>query len=67
MKRPADANVSGLDTGRNIEEVKKKLVGYRVPMKLSNKYFKKEGINEKLEDMNKTLKKMAELKRKPRY
>jgi hypothetical protein len=36
-------------------------------MKLSNKYFKKEGINEKLEDMNKTLKKMAELKRKPRY
>jgi hypothetical protein len=56
-----------LDTGRNIEEVKKKLVGYRVPMKLSNKYFKKEGINEKLEDMNKTLKKMAEQKRKPKY
>lgn len=39
-------------------------------MRLNNKYFKKDlNINEKLEGMNRTLKKVADLKnnRKPRY
>jgi hypothetical protein len=48
------------NTARNIDEVKKKLQTYKVPMRLNSKYFKKElNINEKLEDMNKTLKKVA--------
>lgn len=58
------------NTARNIDEVKKKLQTYKVPMRLNSKYFKKElNINEKLEDMNKTLKKVAEMKnvKKPKY
>jgi len=52
------------------EEVKKKLQTYKIPVRLNSKYFKKElNINDKLEDMNKTLKKVAELKstKKPKY
>lgn len=58
------------NTARNIDEVKKKLQTYKVPMRLNSKYFKKElNVNEKLEDMNKTLKKVAEMKnvKKPKY
>jgi len=42
----------------------------KTPIKLSGKYFKKEvEVESKLEEMNKTLKKMAELKssKKPKY
>lgn len=58
------------NTARNIDEVKKKLQTYKVPVRLNSKYFKKElNINEKLDDMNKTLKKVAEMKnvKKPKY
>lgn len=61
---------TNIHSTRNIDDVKKKLQSYKVPMRLNNKYFKKDlNINEKLEDMNKTLKKVADLKnsKKPRY
>lgn len=38
-----------IHSARNIEDVKKKLQSYKVPMRLNNKYFKKDlNINEKL-------------------
>lgn len=61
---------TNINTCRNIDDVKKKLQTYKIPVRLNNKYFKKElNINDKLEDMNKTLKKVAELKntKKPKY
>ncbi len=61
---------TNINTCRNIDEVKKKLQTYKIPVRLNSKYFKKElNINDKLEDMNKTLKKVAELKstKKPKY
>lgn len=61
---------TNINTCRNIDDVKKKLQTYKIPVRLNSKYFKKElNINDKLEDMNKTLKKVAELKntKKPKY
>lgn len=63
---------TNVNTSRNIDDVKKKLqtLSTKAPIKLNSKYFKKEtDIQGKLEDMNKTLKKMAELKttKKPKY
>jgi hypothetical protein len=69
-KLSKDMLQTNLNTARNIDEVKKKLQTYKVPMRLNSKYFKKDlNINEKLEDMNKTLKKVAEMKnvKKPKY
>lgn len=67
---PKDMFHTNINTCRNIDDVKKKLQTYKIPVRLNNKYFKKElNINDKLEDMNKTLKKVAELKntKKPKY
>lgn len=57
------------NTSRNIDDIKKKLQAYKLPEKLNTRYFKKETyVNDKLNDMNKTLKKMADLRtRKPKY
>jgi hypothetical protein len=69
-KMPKESFHTNLNTTRNIDDVKKKLQSYKAPMRLNTKYFKKElNVNEKLEDMNKTLKKVAELKssKKPKY
>lgn len=69
-KMPKDMFHTNINTCRNIDDVKKKLQTYKIPVRLNNKYFKKElNINDKLEDMNKTLKKVAELKntKKPKY
>ncbi len=69
-KLSKDMFQTNLNTARNIDEVKKKLQTYKVPMRLNSKYFKKDlNLNEKLEDMNKTLKKVAEMKnvKKPKY
>lgn len=41
-KQPKDMFQSNLNTARNIDDVKKKLQSYKVPMRLNNKYFKKE-------------------------
>ena len=61
---------TNINTSRNIDDVKKKLQNYKISIRLNSKYFKKElNINDKLEDMNKTLKKVAEMKnaKKPKY
>lgn len=57
-----------MNTSRNIEEVRKKLqtLSTKAPLKIGMKYFRKE-VPGKLEEMNKTLKKMSEMKSKPKY
>ncbi len=65
-----DAFHSNINSVRNVDNIRSKLRQYKAPIKLNRKHFKKEiNINDKLEDMNKTLKKVAELKntKKPKY
>jgi len=69
-KMAKDMFQTNINTSRNIDDVKKKLQTYKIPIRLNSKYFKKElNINDKLEDMNKTLKKVAEMRntKKPKY